>query len=135
MSWNPRNLQFGHLRGDRFSFHLWTQMKGAALVEPNIPVVQKCSRSFWDIAHPSPTLECRVLLDALLTCPFPEQGLEKPPGHGLQLGPKKPLQHFGSCKIKKNILLFRDLGQRQCIKTKSLLCLSPLRNACMDDCL
>lgn len=42
--------------------------------------------------------------DAVLTCPFPEQGLEKPPGHGLQLGPKKPLQHFGSYKMKQILL-------------------------------
>lgn len=49
--------------------------------------------------------EWRMLQDAVLTCPFPEQGLEKPPGHGLQLGPKKPLQHFGSCKMKQILLL------------------------------
>lgn len=48
--------------------------------------------------------EWRMLQDAVLTCPFPEQGLEKPPGHGLQLGPKKPLQHFGSCKMKQILL-------------------------------
>lgn len=47
-----------------------------------------------------PPWEFRVLTDALLTWPFPEQGLENPPGHGLQSGPKKPLQHFGSCEIK-----------------------------------
>lgn len=39
--------------------HHWTQMKGAIPVEPNIPVVQKCSRDFRYTAHPSPLWSAR----------------------------------------------------------------------------
>lgn len=106
-------------------------MEGAALVEPNIPVVQKCSRDFCDTAHLSPpgAAGCSAYL------PISWAGFGETSWTRSALRAKEAFATLWFLQNKENILFFSALGQRQCPRTKSLLCFGPLGKACRDDCL
>lgn len=142
---NPRNLKFGHLRDDRFSFpstYSWTWNSQPSLDtdEGDTPCEAQlscCSEMLQGLLGHSSSFPLRVqgAAGCFSYLPIPWAGFGETSRTRSAVRAKETFATLLFLQNKENTIFFSAWGQRQCIKIKSLLCFGFLGNACMGNCL